>query len=57
MGKMANGMQTMSAEMTAVRQHPGGVVTIQEHDHTDIAEIKVRLDRIGRRLELSDKWH
>jgi tetrahydromethanopterin S-methyltransferase subunit G len=29
-------------------------MTIQEHDHTDISAIKVRLDRIERRLELAD---
>lgn len=52
--KMADGMQTMSAEMTAMRQHLSGVVTIQEHDHSDIASIKSRLDRIERRLELTD---
>jgi hypothetical protein len=51
---MADGMQTMSAEMTAMRQHLSGVVTIQEHDHGDIGSIKVRLDRIERRLQLVD---
>jgi tetrahydromethanopterin S-methyltransferase subunit G len=30
------------------------VVTIQDHDHGDIAEIKSRLDRIERRLELTE---
>jgi hypothetical protein len=49
--RMADGMQTMSAEM---RQHLSGVVTIQEHDHGDIASIKVRLDRIEKRLQLAD---
>ena len=44
----------MSAEMTAIRQHLSGIVTIQEHDHGDIASIKVRLDRIEKRLELTD---
>ncbi|MGD9923616.1 MAG: hypothetical protein AB7V13_19580 [Pseudorhodoplanes sp.] len=52
--RMADGMQTMSAEMTAMRQHLSGVVTIQEHDHGDIASIKVRLDRIEKRLQLVD---
>lgn len=52
--KMADGMQTMSVEMTAIRQHLSGVVTIQEHDHSDIANIKSRLDRIERRLELTE---
>ncbi len=52
--RMADGMQTMSAEMTAMRQHLSGVVTIQEHDHGDIAAIKVRLDRIEKRIQLAE---
>jgi tetrahydromethanopterin S-methyltransferase subunit G len=40
--------------MTAMRQHLSGVVTLQEHDHGDIAAIKHRLDRIERRLELAE---
>ena len=44
----------MSAEMTAIRQHLSGVVTIQEHDHSDIASLKTRLERIEKRLELVD---
>jgi len=55
MGKMADWMQTLSVEMTAIRQHLAGVVTIQDHDHQDIAAMKVRLDRIERRLELIDQ--
>ena len=55
MGKMADWMQTLSVEMTAIRQHLAGVVTIQDHDHSDIASIKLRLDRIEKRLELSDQ--
>ena len=54
MAKMADWMQTLSVEMTAMRQHLAGVVTIQEHDHTDLAAIKLRLDRIERRLELTE---
>ena len=52
MAKMADYMHTLSTEMTAMRQHLAGVVTIQEHDHGEIAAIKQRLDRIERRLEL-----
>jgi hypothetical protein len=51
---MADWMQTLSVEMTAMRQHLSGVVTIQEHDHVDIAGIKLRLERIEKRLELAD---
>jgi hypothetical protein len=52
--KMAEWMHTMSVEMTAMRQHLAGVVTIQEHDHGDIANIKSRLERIEKRLDLVD---
>jgi hypothetical protein len=54
MGKLVGEMQTMRVEMTAVRQHMAGMLTIQEHDHVDIAGIKSRLDRIEKRLELAD---
>jgi hypothetical protein len=52
--KMADWMHTMSVEMTAMRQHLAGVVTIQEHDHGDLATIKSRLERIEKRLDLVD---
>ncbi len=42
MSKMADWMHTMSVEMTAMRQHLAGVVTIQEHDHDDIASLSYR---------------
>jgi hypothetical protein len=54
LGKVANEMQTMRVEMTAMRQHTAGMMTIQEHDHVDIAGIKSRLERIGKRLELAE---
>jgi len=53
-GKLVGEMQTMRAEMTAMRQFMAGMMTIQEHDHVDIAGIKSRLDRIEKRLELAD---
>lgn len=54
MAKMADRMDTMVAEMSAVRQHLSGIVTLQEHDHSDIAHLKSRLERIERRLDLVD---
>ena len=54
MARMADGMRSLGTEMTAMRQHLAGVVTLQEHDHTDLATIKDRPDRIERRLELID---
>ena len=53
-GKLVSEVQTMRVEMTAMRQHMSGMMTIQEHDHVDIAGIKTRLDRIEKRLELAD---
>ena len=51
---MMDYMHVLGVEMTAIRQHLAGVVTLQDHDHGDIAAIKHRLDRIERRLELAD---
>ena len=53
LGKMADWMQTLSVGMTAYGSTLR-VVTIQEHDHTDISAIKLGLDRIEKRLELVD---
>jgi hypothetical protein len=33
MAKLADWMQTMSTEMTAMRHHLLGVITTQNHDH------------------------
>jgi uncharacterized protein involved in exopolysaccharide biosynthesis len=52
MNRMADQMATLRAEMTATRQQVAGIVTLQEHDHTDIAALKARLERIERRLDL-----
>lgn len=52
MARLADDMRTMRTEMTAMRQHVSGVVTLQEHDHSDIGALKARLDRIERRLDL-----
>ncbi len=54
MAKMADSMRLLGTEMTAIPQHMAGVVTIQEYDHGDLAAIKVRLERLERRLELSN---
>ncbi len=48
MSKMADWIQTLTVEMPAIRQHLAGA------DHTEIARIKHRLDRIEKRLELVD---
>ncbi|RJF76233.1 hypothetical protein [Rhodopseudomonas palustris] len=40
MAKMSDRISTLSAEMTTVRQYLAGLVTLVEHDHSDIAVIK-----------------
>jgi hypothetical protein len=54
MAKMADAMRSLNVEVIAIRQHLAGVLTIQDHDHGEVAAIKDRLDRIERRLELVD---
>jgi hypothetical protein len=54
MGRMSDRIETLAVEMRAMRLQMSAVVTLQEHDHTDVASIKVRLDRIERRLDLVD---
>lgn len=54
MARMADDVRTMRTEMMPLRQHVSGIVTLQEHDHGDIASIKARLERIEKRLDLVD---
>jgi len=54
MYRMSDSMRLFAAELTAIRQHLAGVTTLQDHDHGDIAALKVRVERIERRLDLVD---
>ena len=54
MSKMADYMHTLQAEMTAMRQSLSSVRTLQDHDHGDIASLKIRVERIEKRLDLVD---
>jgi hypothetical protein len=47
-------IRVVKTELQALRHHSRGVELTQDGHHEDIARIKVRLDRIERRLELSD---
>jgi hypothetical protein len=47
-------MSGMRAEMLIVRQHMAGLLGAQVLHDTEIAGLKVRLDRIEKRLELAD---
>lgn len=44
----------LRTEMTAMRHHMAGMFTMQEHQHGEIATLRDRVDRIERRLELTD---
>ncbi|NQY14138.1 MAG: hypothetical protein HRT81_09805 [Henriciella sp.] len=52
--RLADRMDRMSVEMRATLQHVAGLVALQDHDHVEITQIKLRLDRIERRLNLAD---
>ena len=54
MARMAEDMRGLRTEMMSVRHHVRGLELSQDADHTDIASMKVRLDRIEKRLELAD---
>jgi hypothetical protein len=54
MAKMGEVMQSLNVEVTAIRQHLASFMTIQEHDHGDLAAIKARLEPMEKRLELAD---
>ncbi|MEM9571871.1 MAG: hypothetical protein AAF996_10410 [Pseudomonadota bacterium] len=54
LSRLADRMGTMSVEMRATRQHVAGLVALQDHDHVEITQIKLRLDRIERQLNLVD---
>lgn len=54
MARMADDMRGLRTEMLAVRHHARGTELQQDVHHEDIASMKVRLDRIEKRLELVD---
>jgi hypothetical protein len=53
-GSMKQDMSGTRAEMLIVRQHTAGLLGTQVLHDTEIAGLKVRLDRIEKRLELTD---
>lgn len=55
LARMADRMTDVTVDMRATRQHVAGLVAVQDHDHVELAQIKLRLDRIERRLGSEDK--
>ena len=51
---MREDMHGMRMEMTAIRYDLASHRTMQDLHHGDIASIRVRLDRVERRLDLAD---
>ena len=54
MARMAEDVRGLRTEMMSVRHHVRGLELAQDADHDGLASVKVRLDRIERRLELTD---
>ena len=54
MAKTADDIRTARSETTAIGQHMAGVIGLQSNGHGDNAAIKLRPERIERRLELTD---
>jgi hypothetical protein len=54
MAKMSERTDVISAEILIIRQHMAGLLGSQTLHDTEIAGIKVRPDRIEKRLELAD---
>lgn len=55
LARVADRMTDVTVDMRATRQHVAGLVAVQDHDHVELAQIKLRLDRIERRLGSEDK--
>jgi hypothetical protein len=51
---MREDLRGMRAEMMALRQHMAALLSHEVSQDTDIASIRLRLDRIERRLYLVD---
>ena len=51
MSRMVRQMEAMSVEMRATRQIVAGMAALQDSDHVDVAQIKLRLARLERRLD------
>ncbi len=51
---MREDMSGLRSEMTSVRQHMAGFMTRELSQDADLASVKLRLDRIERRLDLID---
>lgn len=54
MSVMKDDMRGMRSEMLALKQHMAAFMSHETTQDGDIASIKVRLDRIEKRLELAD---
>ena len=52
--RLSDDVRGLRTEMMSVRHHVRGIELSQDVDHGDIASMKVRLDRIEKRLELAD---
>ena len=54
MSSLKDEMSGMRSEMVAIRHHMAGLMNSQLAIDGEIATLKVRLDRVEKRLELAD---
>lgn len=50
MVRLADRMTDVKVDMRATRQHVVGLVAVQDHDHVELAQIKLRLERLEKQL-------
>jgi hypothetical protein len=55
MGRIFDEIRAIRSELASSRLHVRGVETLQDADHSDIASLKVRVDRLEKRLDLVDE--
>jgi hypothetical protein len=53
--RMADDIKAMRAELTSTRLHGSAIGILQDQDHSEIAHLKDRVDRIEVRLGLVDE--
>lgn len=48
---LSKGMRRLSTEMKMTRQHIASMVALREFDNIEVDQIKMRLDRLERKLD------
>lgn len=54
MSRLQEGQEAMAADIRAIKQHMAAFMTSEFHQDADLASLKLRVERIERRLDLVD---